>query len=187
MSQPGMAPGRRQPHSTLREADLLMRTGSKRACEGGDTDAMDPRRSTLMLMLVGALAYTGACASAGGSQVFVVPDLEAEELEPYADLTVYDFLRRHTKVTFIRRQGGSEAMYAYTYGGSASLSQGGVLPSLLWLDGQEILNPVEELKRIPVERVQRLEILKATEYSSRYGGPGRHGAVVITTKGGSGG
>lgn len=148
---------------------------------------MYPRRSILTLVAAGVLALTGACASAGGGHVFVAPNLTAEELEPYGDLTVYDFLRRHTKVSFISRQGGGEVMYAYTYGGSASLTQGGVLPSLLWLDGQEVLNPVEELKRLPVETVQRLEILKATEYSSRYGGPGRHGAVVITTRSDSSG
>lgn len=134
--------------------------------------------SIVALALMGA----GACASSGSHQVFVQPDLSAEDMERYSDLTVYEFLRRHTKVSFSSRQGGNEAMYTYSYGGSSSLAQGGDRPSVLLVNEQRALNPVQELRAMPLEQVHRLQILKATEYSARYGGSGRRGAVLITTR-----
>jgi hypothetical protein len=109
--------------------------------------------------------------------------LTAADLEPYRDLTVYEFLRRHNRVSFVDRQTAGEVMYTFSYGGAASLSQGGVQPAALRVNDHEVLSPVDELRTMSMRQVARLEILRPTEYSSQYGGEGRRGAVLITLRG----
>lgn len=125
----------------------------------------------------------GACASVGGKQVMMSTELTAADLEPYRDLTVYEFLRRHNRVSFFDRQTAGEVMYTFTYGGAGSLSQGGVQPAALRVNDHEVLSPVDELRAMSMREVARLEILRPTEYSARYGGEGRRGAVLITLRG----
>lgn len=125
----------------------------------------------------------GACASVGGTQVMMSTQLTAADLEPYDDLTVYQFLRRHNRVSFVDRQTGGEVMYTFSYGGAGSLSQGGVQPAALRVNDQEVLSPVDELRAMSMREVAQLEILRPTEYSGRYGGEGRRGAVLITLRG----
>lgn len=143
---------------------------------------MHTRHSIVAIIVALALTGAGACASSGSHQVFVQPDLSAEDMERYSDLTVYEFLRRHSKVIFSNRQGGDDAIYTYSYGGSSSLTQGGVRPAVLRVNDQRALNPVQELRSMPLAQVHRLRILKATEYSAMYGGSGRRGAILITTR-----
>lgn len=125
----------------------------------------------------------GACASVGGKQVMMSTQLTAADLEPYRDLTVYQFLRRHNRVSFFDRQAAGEVMYTFSYGGASSLTQGGMRPAALRVNGQEVLSPVDELRTLSVREVARLEILRPSGYSARYGGEGRRGAVLITLRG----
>lgn len=133
-----------------------------------------------------ALAFLvglGGCATTGGDQILMDTDLSADQLERYRDLTVYQFLRRHNRVSFFDRQTAGEVMYTFSYGGAGSLTQGGIRPAALRVNDQEVLSPVDVLRGMWMREVARLEILRPTEYSSRYGGHGRRGAVLITTRG----
>lgn len=143
------------------------------------------RMTRWISLSVAALIFLGlgACATGGGTQVLRSTQLTAADLEPYRDLTVYEFLRRHSRVSFFDRQTAGEVMYTFSYGGAGSLTQGGIQPAALRVNDHEVLSPVEELRTMSMREVVRLEILRPTEYSSRYGGEGRRGAVLITLRG----
>lgn len=134
-----------------------------------------------MLVAVGLLA--AGCAS-GGSSVLSQTQVSAEELATADYQTVYDFLRAHSRVRFQSR-GGQESMTVY---GGGSLRMNTQTGAMLIVDNQEVKGNVPAiLRQMPLARVASLRILRATEASTRYGGSGRVGAVVIETKESGGG
>lgn len=135
------------------------------------------RLSSLVVALLAA-TFVGACAS-GGSGVLSSTNLTADQLAGLEYPTVYDFLRSHARARFVAR-GGQE--YLTVYGGGVMRSNRNT-GAILVVNGQEVRGEVAQvLRQMSLDRVASLQILRATEAGTRYGGDGRAGAVVIRTK-----
>lgn len=74
--------------------------------------------------------------------------------------------------------GGGEASNA------TAIGQGNYVAAKLYVDGSEEGNAVTRLREIDLDSIERLQILRPTEASSRLGGSGDFGAVAVTLKGG---
>lgn len=98
--------------------------------------------------------------------------------------TVYDFLKAHGRADFTDLGGRSYEILTVWGRGRMSLSVDNPLGALLYVDEEEVPNPVPLLRQMPLDRVERMRILRPSEASSRFGGDGRRGAVAIWTRGG---
>lgn len=135
-------------------------------------------RWPLLGALLLAVGLAAGCAS-GGSSTLSQTSLSADELATMEYQTVYDFLRAHSRVRFQSR-GGQEFMTVY---GGGALRMNVQTGAILIVDNQEVRGDVPQtLRQLPLSRVASLRILRATEASTRYGGDGQEGAVVIETK-----
>lgn len=56
-------------------------------------------------------------------------------------------------------------------------------PALLYVDGSEESDPINWLRNASLDDVERLQILRPTEASSRFGGSGNVAAVAVILKG----
>jgi len=128
---------------------------------------------------------TASCVSAGGGTL-AETDLTAADLAAVRGqfATVYDFLKAHGRADFTDLGGRSHEILTVWGRGRRSLSTDNPIGALLYVDEEEVPNPVPLLRQMPMERVERLQILRASETSSRFGGDGRQGAVAIWTRGG---
>lgn len=132
-------------------------------------------------LLVGAA--TSGCATSGPS--FTDTSLSSTEIRELQDRysSTYDFLQAHGRVVFAEAgRTGDEVMLVYERGRS-SINMPGSRQGALYVDNQEIPDPIPYLRDLPLRRVESLRILRASEASARHGGDGRTGAVSITTRG----
>lgn len=144
-------------------------------------------RAGLAVVVAGMLALTGlaGCASAGGTTLSNTM-LNSQDLADVSDQfeTVYDFLKAHSRAT-ISTFGGQTHEILTVYGrGRRSLSMPMNAGALLYVDDDEVPNAVPYLRGLRMSEVERLQILRPSEASSRFGGDGRRGAVAIWTKSG---
>ena len=148
-----------------------------------------PIRSLGAALLV---ALFGACASGGGGgdggdfaafdQMRITQDMLAE-VQP---MSIYDFLRRHSRVRIERvsandpNAGGSgEAIFVE---GRAGLTAGDrVTTAAVFVDDRQVFDPIATVREMRTNQIQRLEILRAGEASGRFGGSGYSGAISIST------
>lgn len=143
--------------------------------------------AALLVGLFGACASGGANGGDGGNfaafdQMRISQDMLAE-VEP---MSIYDFLRRHSRVRIERVSssdpnagGGGEAILVE---GRAGLTAGDrVATAAVFVDDRKVFDPIATIREIRTDQIQRLEILRAGEASGRYGGSGYAGAVAITT------
>lgn len=140
--------------------------------------------AALSAALVALLALGGvtACATAGGSTLSSTM-LNSQDLADVSDQfeTVYDFLKAHSRATF-STSGGQTHEILTVYGrGTRSLSMAASGGALLYVNDDEVPNAVPFLRGMRMSEVQRLQILRPSEASSRFGGDGRRGAVAIWT------
>lgn len=167
----GTAGGRRNPARRARR-------------EGESSRAV--RRAWRAVLATGALILAGtagACVATGGTTLSAT-DLSSRDLatarEQYE--TVYDFLKAHSRADFTDLGGRSHEILTVWGRGRRSLSRDNPIGALLYVDGDEVPNPTPLLRQMRMERVERLQILRPTEASSRFGGDGRRGAVAIWTR-----
>lgn len=139
-----------------------------------------------MVTAVAVLLAAGAagCVSSGGG-VMADTDLTTQDLTSVRGQfnTVYDFLKAHGRADFTDLGGRSHEILTVWGRGRRSLSSDNALGALLYVDEEEVPNPVPFLRQMPMERVERLRILRPSETSSRFGGDGRRGSVAIWTTG----
>lgn len=129
------------------------------------------------------VAGTAGCATSGPS--FTDTSLSSTEIRELQDRysSTYDYLQAHGRVAFAEAgRTGDEVMLVYERGRS-SITMPGSREGALYVDNQEIPDPIPYLRDLPLSRVESLRILRASEASARHGGDGRTGAVSITTRG----
>ena len=142
------------------------------------------RVAASLIAAMGVLA-TAACATTGGS-LLSTTDLSRQELQSASDQfqSVYEYLRAHSRVSFVT-SGGQTDEIMFVYGrGQRSLSYAAEGGAYLYVNNDEVPDPVPILRSTPMSEVETLQILRASETSARFGGAGRRGSVVITTVGG---
>lgn len=143
------------------------------------------RRRVVAALAVVLAAGSAGCVSGGGG-VLSDTDLTTRDLSTVRGQfnTVYDFLKAHGRADFTDLGGRSHEILTVWGRGRRSLSTDSPLGALLYVDEEEVPNPVPLLRQMPMERVERLRVLRPSEASSRFGGDGRRGAVAIWTRGG---
>lgn len=67
-------------------------------------------------------------------------------------------------------------------GGEFSTGSAQYTAALLYVDGSEESDPINWLRDTSLSEVERLQILRPSEASSRFGGSGNTGAVAVTLK-----
>lgn len=137
------------------------------------------RVAAALLVVAGA----SACATSGPS--FTDTSLGSAEIRDLQDRysSTYDFLRAHGRVSFAEAgRTGDEVMLVYERG-RTSINMPGSRQGALYVDNQEIPDPIPYLRDLPLSQVESIRILRASEASARHGGDGRTGAVSITTRG----
>lgn len=145
------------------------------------------QRTAVAVVVAGLLALTGVagCASSGGTTLSNTM-LNSQDLADVSGQfeTVYDFLKAHSRAT-ISTFGGQTHEILTVYGrGRRSLTMPNAAGALLYVDDEEVPNAVPYLRGLKMSEVERLQILRPSEASSRFGGDGRRGAVAIRTKSG---
>lgn len=153
---------------------------------GGNGRFLGRWRGVLGATLAVLLAAGGAgCVSGGGGGVMAETDLTTQDISTvrgqYA--TVYDFLKAHAHADFTDLGGTSPEILTVWGRGRRSLSAANPLGALLFVDEEEVPDPVSLLRQMPMENVARMQILRASQTSARFGGDGRRGAVAIWTTG----
>lgn len=144
-------------------------------------------RAGVAVLAAAALLLTGgASACVSGGTALSSPDLGPADLAEVRGrfATVYDFLKAHSRADFTDLGGRSHEILTVWGRGRRSLSRDNPIGALLYVDGEEVPNPVPLLRQTSLDRVERLQILRPSETSSRFGGDGRRGAVAIWTESG---
>lgn len=139
-----------------------------------------PRAPSLLVGLAVGLLVLG-CVT--GTTLLSATRLTSGDLAGARYGSLYQFLRAHNKAHFWNPAGGQEILTVYGRG-ATSLTEGRRVGARLYVDEEEIPEPVPRLHQLPLSEIERLLILRPAEASARYGGEGRTGAVVVFTKGG---
>lgn len=100
-----------------------------------------------------------------------------DDLEQLRNMSVYELLRQHSRVRIQEFSGIGEIILCEerevvgTYRGCP-----------VYLNERRAHDPIATVRDLRIHDVRRLEILRRTEASSRYGGHGYTGVVVIRTR-----
>lgn len=163
-----------------RSASVSTRGGAPRT--GGP--GLSARTGVAVMGLAALLAgVTAACVS-GSSGVLARTEMTTEDLSAVRGQynTVYDFLKAHGRADFTDLGGRSHEILTVWGRGRRSLRVDNPLGALLYVDEEEVPNPVPLLRQMSMDDVARMRILRPSEASSRFGGDGRRGAVAIWTR-----
>lgn len=137
-----------------------------------------PRRSLDFMQRIAALALAllvaGACASGGSGASVSGSMVTAADLENVPFDNAYEVLESHNSVDI---RGGT----LYLRGRVASIND--PTPALLILDGTRMGGEsAAVLQGIEVGSIERIEILRPSEATNRFGTQGGGGAVLIQTR-----
>lgn len=113
----------------------------------------------------------------GGGDVFGSRNIQAEDLADLRPMSLYEFFRQHSRVRFVRSPEGNEILLCEDRGGVAQLRGCGV-----YVNERQATGHISTLRSIYIHEVERLEILRRSEASNRFGGDGWEGAIVIYKK-----
>lgn len=112
------------------------------------------------------------------SRAFGSTHITAEDLENLRPMTLYEFFRQHSRVRFDRGPAGNEILLCEDRGGVTDMRGCAVV-----LEGRLIASgPIALLRSTYIHEVERLEILRRSEASNRFGGDGWSGAIVVHMK-----
>lgn len=138
---------------------------TRRAASRGATLAM---LGSLTLLLLG-------CASTGGSSSSVRGDvITAEDLAETSYSDVYEVLVQHRRLEF-----EGDAMFMRDRGQTTFQQE---VPVLVVVNGSPMGMSARSLSSMPIESIERIELVQPTQAGARYGTRGGGGALVITTK-----
>lgn len=139
----------------------------------GRTRADRSRLAAAILLSAAWLAL--GCASTGGSSTSIRgTTITAEDLANTSYSDVYEVLDQHRMIEF-----RGENMFLRDRGVESFREE---VPMLVVVDGAPLGTSARTLSSMPVETIQRIEIVRSTQAAPRYGTRAGGGAVVITTK-----
>lgn len=113
----------------------------------------------------------------GGAHVFGSRDITGEDLADLRTMSLYELFRQHPGVRFVRGPDGGEIMLCEDRVGGA-----GLRGCVVFVNDRQATGDIATLRSIYTDEVERLEILRSSEASNRFGGDGWDGAIVIHTK-----
>lgn len=105
--------------------------------------------------------------------------ITAEDLEGAGNMSLYQLLRQHARLRFELISGAGEVVFCEE---REALDMDRYRGCAVYVNDSRSVDAVETLRGIRVSRVQRVEILRRTEASSRLGGHGQQGAILIRLK-----
>lgn len=129
------------------------------------------------------IALSTACASAGGSAGAYTRSLvTAEDLAAVPEMSLYDFLRQHSRIR-ITNPGGGEQIFVEDRTPWEATPQSQWRRADVYVNDRRVFDPIATVREIRTTGVARLEILTSTEASARYGREGYTPVVAIVTRG----
>lgn len=123
--------------------------------------------------------------SARSGRAFGASLIRAEDLAALPEMSVYQLLRRHSRLRFERIQGGEVIIFAGR-GVDQNTNLSGTATRYraiqLFVDDRLEADPINYLRAMSIDEVSRIEILNSGEASARYGGDGWIGAIAISRR-----
>lgn len=117
------------------------------------------------------------------SRAFSATLITEEDLAALPSMPLYDLLRQHNRLRFVRPAGSRELiLFAERTPNRPTLFGERFRGVQVYVNERRALDPIGAIRDLDTDEVRRLEILSSAEASSRYGGDGWIGVIAIRTK-----